>query len=101
VSVRKEQGKIERAAFEFGEERLTEPTQAGSSVENDNVVAATNLDTGCVASIADRARSRCGYRAAYTPKFDVRGGFDGENLAQPGAKMKLKKCSGFRPRSSS
>ena len=70
--MREEQGKIERLALEFFEQGLAELPQTGAGVEDDDVGAATDFETGGVAAITQRAGSRGGNRTAHSPKFNLR-----------------------------
>ena len=74
---------------EFLDERLAQKPQAGAGVENDDFVAAADLDAGSVAAQTHRVPSRRGNGAADAPKFDARARFDGESLAQTAAEIKL------------
>jgi len=76
VRVREQQGKIERAPFEFHKQRPTELAQSRAGIQDNNLAAATDFHASGVATITHRARPRRGNRAANTPEFDVRGGFD-------------------------
>ena len=93
VRVGNEEGEIERLGLEFFQERDTELTQAGAGIEDDDVLAGADFDTGSIAAVVNGAASRSGDGAANTPKLYGRRAFDGATLAQVRGKMKLKNAT--------
>ena len=85
-----EQREIQRASLEFLHEGLAEQPESGAGVKDDDVATGTDFHAGRVAAVAHRSRSRRGNRAANTPEFYARAGFDVGNLAQVRGKIKLK-----------
>lgn len=76
VRVGDEQGQVERTVFEFGQERLSQRTQTGAGVQNDDFIAAPDFDAAGIAAVADGVAAGRGDGAAHTPKLDGRAGFD-------------------------
>ena len=83
MRVRNQQRQIERAFFEFRQQRLSQRAQPSARVQNNDVFTGTDFDTGSIAAVTCRAATRRRNRAANTPKFDLRGYFDGIKLPQP------------------
>jgi hypothetical protein len=82
MCVCEEQRKIQRLAFELLEQRLPQRAQAGSRVEDDDVVTAADFDARGVAAIAHGCRARRGNGAAHAPEFYASASFDGITLAR-------------------
>jgi len=77
MGVGNEESEIKRLAFKLLQQGLTQQTEPGAGVENNDLITATDLNTGSISPVTDGARAGSRDGSTYAPKLDGGGSSDG------------------------
>jgi hypothetical protein len=80
MRVRDEESEIERLAFKFLQQGLTQQTKSRAGVKNNNLVTTTDLNTGSISPVTNGACAGSRDGSAYPPKLYGGGSSDDEML---------------------